>query len=66
MGQGDSRQACQGCAGQLEVGRQGSPALQLEGVGACQGGQEEDGEWAGLQGQQGAKTIPWGNAHPLG
>lgn len=40
----NSRQACCGSAGQREVGVEGGPAFQLEGVGASQGGSEGEGQ----------------------
>lgn len=64
--QGDGWQACKRRARQVEVGREGGGALQLKGVGACQGGLEEEGQWTCLLRQQCPKAIPRGDAHPLG
>ena len=60
--QGDCRQAGQGSAWQAEVGVQGGAAFQLEGVGASQGGHEEEGQRHSLQGQESAVAISWNNA----
>ena len=66
VGEGDGWQACQGSARQAEASVERGVALQLEAEGAGQRRHEEEGEGEGLQGEQGAVAIPWGDTHPLG